>query len=320
MLVSILIPAYNAESYLSHAIESALHQTWPHKEIIVVDDGSKDKTLQIALSYFDKGVRVFKNERNIGQTASLNRCLAEMSEDTQFVQYLDADDILSPNKIEEQINRLIKEKSGVLATCSWGRFYTHNPDDALFVEGYDWKDYSDPVAWLVDDWSGRGTMPPGAWLFPRSIVDKIGPWNEKLSLNNDMEYFTRAVIASSGIVFCRNAKLYYRSGLANNLSGRRDAKAMASQREVIRLSTEALLLRENSSRTRHAAACYWQTLAYMAYPDYPELVYEAEARASALGGGTRKPSVSRPFLPISNYVSWKLALRLTKFWYKVRYN
>ncbi len=165
---------------------------------------------------------------------------------------------------------------------------------------------------------GQGTMPPGAWLYPREIVDAVGPWHEALSLNNDMEYFTRACLVASRIAFVGEARLYYRSGHAN-LSGRRDAAAMASQREVIRLSTEHLLEHEDSPRTRRASACYWQSLAFMAYPDYPALVREAEARAADLGGGTLQLGVSRPFLVIRDRIGWKPAARLNRLWYRLRY-
>jgi glycosyltransferase involved in cell wall biosynthesis len=57
-LVSILIPAYNAEQWISDAIESALAQTWPHKEVIVVDDGSSDRTLDVARRFASRNVRV----------------------------------------------------------------------------------------------------------------------------------------------------------------------------------------------------------------------------------------------------------------------
>ncbi|MFN3314526.1 MAG: glycosyltransferase family 2 protein [Hyphomonas sp.] len=317
-LVSVLVPAYRAEAYLAETLESVLAQTWPNLEVVVVDDGSPDGTLEVARRFEPRGVRVVAQGGNRGQTATLNRALAEMSPDTAFVQYLDADDTISPNKIEAQVRRLLAEPPGTLATCSWARFYNGDPASAVFKTFHDHRDYPDPLGWLVDDWTGRGTMPPGAWLYPRAVVDAVGPWHEGLSLNNDMEYFTRACLAASGIAFVPEARLYYRSGHAN-LSGRRDAAAMASQREVIRLSTGRLLAREDSPRTRHASACYWQSLAFMAFPDHPALVAEAEARAAELGGGTLTYGVARPFRPVRDLVGWKPAARLNRLWNRLRH-
>ena len=112
-LVSILIPAYNAELYIAETLESAIAQTWGNIEIIVVDDGYRDDTLAIAKRYETKGIKVIAQEQNRGQTVALNRCLAEAQGD--YIQYLDADDILEPQKIGIQVNRLLNEPQGTLA-------------------------------------------------------------------------------------------------------------------------------------------------------------------------------------------------------------
>lgn len=318
-LVSVLIPAYRAEATLAATLRSVLTQTYSNVEVIVVDDGSPDGTLAVARGFDARGVHVVAQAENRGQTATLNRALAEMSPEAAFVQFLDADDTISPGKIETQVRRLLAEPPGTLATCAWARFYDGNPQSAVFKTLHDHKDYSDPIEWLVDDWTGKSTMPLGAWLYPRGVVDAVGPWHEGLSLNNDMEYFTRACLAASGITFVPEAKFYYRSGGGANLSARRTEAAMASQREVIRLSTQRLLAREDSPRTRHAAACYWQSLAFMAYPAYPALVREAEARAAELGGGTLTYGVARPFKPVRDLIGWKPAARLHRAWTRLRY-
>ena len=74
-LVSIIIPAYNAEKWISACIESAISQTWPRKEILVVDDGSSDKTLEVAKSYSSPELRVFSQE-NRGASAARNHGLS----------------------------------------------------------------------------------------------------------------------------------------------------------------------------------------------------------------------------------------------------
>src|SRR5690349_12910162 len=101
-LVSILIPAFNAERWLGETIESALNQTWPSKEIIIVDDGSADDTLRVARSFASSTVKVISQE-NSGACAARNRALAEAQGD--FVQWLDADDLLAPDKIARQLER-----------------------------------------------------------------------------------------------------------------------------------------------------------------------------------------------------------------------
>ena len=308
-LVSVLIPAYNAERFLGEALDSVLDQTWPHVEVVVVDDGSKDATLVVARRYANERVHVVSQPENRGQTAALNRALAEAQGD--LIQYFDADDVMEVGKIEAQVRRLVKEPPGTIATSAWARFFDNDLETAVIRRMHDWRDYEEPLEWLIEDWIGRGTMPPGAWLYPRSVVEAAGPWNEALTLNNDMEYFTRAVLSAEKIAFCPEARFYYRSG-HESLSRRSDAKALISLFEVIRLSTERLLAREDSSRTRHAAACYWQVFLYLAYPDVPDLVRQAEERVERLGGGSRKASVSRPFRPVRDLLGWKPAVRLQR--------
>lgn len=315
-LVSILIPAYNAEPYIAETLESALEQTWGNTEIIVVDDGSKDDTLAIAKTYESKGIKVIAQGQNKGQTAALNRCLVEAQGD--YIQYLDADDILEPQKIEVQANRLLNEPKATLAIAPWARFYENNLSTAKFKPNQDWKDYENPIDWLIDGWTGYGTMPPSSWLYPRDVIDEIGLWHESLTLNNDMEYFTRAVIASKKLVFCADARWYYRSGNPS-LSGQRSEKALWSQYEVIRLSTERLLAVENSDRTRYACACYWKSFVFVAYPQASDLVTKAEKNIKVLGGCDLKPDGGEMFRAMREILGWKLAMRLQKLYYKYRY-
>lgn len=315
-LVSILIPAYNAESYISETLESAIAQTWGNIEIIVVDDGSRDDTLAIARAYETKGVKVIAQKQNRGQTVALNRCLAEAQ--GNYIQYLDADDILEPQKIAVQVHRLSNEFKGTLAIAPWARFYENNLATAKFKPDRDWKDYENPIDWLIDGWTGYGTMPTCSWLYPRDVIDETGLWHDSLTLNNDMEYFTRAVIASKKLVFCDNARCYYRSGNPS-LSGQRSKQALWSQYEVIRLSTERLLAVENSDRTRYACACYWQYFVFMVFPQSNDLVKYAEEQINALGGCNLKPEGGAMFRAMREILGWKLAMRLQKLYYKYSY-
>src|SRR3954454_13449861 len=98
MLVSILIPCYNAERWIAQAIESGLRQTWPDKELIVVDDGSTDRSLDI-IRQFDGRIR-WETGPNRGGNAARNRLLELARGD--WLQYLDSDDYLLPQKIDAQ--------------------------------------------------------------------------------------------------------------------------------------------------------------------------------------------------------------------------
>lgn len=107
-LVSICIPAYNAEKELWRALESCINQTYQNIEIIICDDASKDKTEEIALNYIikDKRIKYFKNENNLGPVKNFSKSFNLAS--GEFIQLLNHDDWLSKNYIEEGIEKFNK--------------------------------------------------------------------------------------------------------------------------------------------------------------------------------------------------------------------
>src|SRR6266852_8021144 len=116
-LVSILIPAHNAEKWIADTIRSAVSQSWEQKEIIVIDDGSTDQTLRIARQFESESIRVIWQE-NQGAAAARNKALALSHGD--YIQWLDADDLLSPNKVAKQIEAAQEcQSERVLFSSAW---------------------------------------------------------------------------------------------------------------------------------------------------------------------------------------------------------
>src|SRR5260221_14293518 len=98
-LGSILIPLFNAERWIGDTLESALSQTWQNKEIIVGNDGSTDRSLEIAQRYESERLKII-TQQNRGCSAAKQIALENCN--GAFIQYLDADVLLSENKIEAQ--------------------------------------------------------------------------------------------------------------------------------------------------------------------------------------------------------------------------
>ena len=113
-LVSILIPAYNAEKWIADTLRSAIAQTWEAKEIIVVDDGSTDRTLAIARQFESEQVRVVAHEH---QGAAATRNTALSLSQGEYIQYLDADDLMAPDKIARQLEALGQSPEQTDASC-----------------------------------------------------------------------------------------------------------------------------------------------------------------------------------------------------------
>ena len=300
-LVSILVPCHNAAAWLGETLDSALAQTWPCCEIVVIDDGSTDDSLARARAFEARGVRVAA-QPNRGASAARNHAL-RLSRG-EFIQFLDADDLLAPDKIERQMRALVATPAGCIAAGPWGRF-THDPAAAVFSPEENWRDAT-PVEWLALNFAGRGMMPPAAWLTPRTLTDAAGPWDERLSLNDDGEYFCRVLLASAGVRFCADARSLYRSNLTGSLSNRRTDTAWRSAFLSFELCLHHLLAREDSPRTRRAGADVFQRLAFEMFPDCPALVRECEARARSLGDSPARPGGGRVFQLLAGVVGWKL--------------
>lgn len=113
---SVLMPVYNAELYLRQAIESVLQQTFTDFELIIINDGSKDSSKAIILSYKDDRIQYIENENNIGLIATLNKGIALCS--GTYILRMDADDVCYPNRFEKQADFLKNHpKAGVCG--SW---------------------------------------------------------------------------------------------------------------------------------------------------------------------------------------------------------
>ncbi|MBD2493036.1 glycosyltransferase family 2 protein [Nostoc sp. FACHB-280] len=313
-LVSILIPAFNVEAWLAQTLESALAQTWQNIEIIIVDDGSTDNTLSVAKTFASSKVKVISQE-NSGQSASENHAFQEAQGD--FIEYLDADDLLAPDKIERQIRLLGDSNSEFVASGEWARFY-QSPDEALFIPQPLWADMS-PIDWLICAWENHLMMHGAAWLIPRHIAERAGNWNEKLSLINDFDYFSRILLNSKGVKFCQGARTYYRSGNSNSLSGSKSRRAWESAFLALELGTSNLLAKEDSPRTRHACATVFQRFIYEVYPDAPDLQKIAQDKVQKFGGSELQASGGPMFKLLSSCLGWQTAKKMQRFVYQFGY-
>jgi glycosyltransferase involved in cell wall biosynthesis len=306
-LVSIAVPAYNAESYLAETVRSALAQTYPWVEVIVVNDGSRDGTLAVARSFAHPRVQVIDQE-NRGAAAARNRALSEAQGDC--IQYLDADDLLAPNKIDAQMRRLA-DRPGDVAAARWGRFTT-DCSQARFTPEPFWRDTL-PLEWLLVRWERNTMMHPAAWLVPRPVADRAGPWDEQLTLDDDGEYFGRVVLASLEVLFCDDAVSYYRSGLATSLSRRKSPAAWTSQFRSVSRTAARILAADKTARARRACSRAFEEFIYACYPAVPHLRRESWQRVKDLGGPYFAPQMGPKMRALSRVVGWKAAVRVRGF-------
>jgi len=278
------MPAYNADKYVGQAIDAVLQQTYPAIELIIVNDGSTDNTGQILDTITDSRVKIIHQD-NKGQSAAANTAFNAST--GELIKFMDADDIISTDYIEKQVNRLGARRDAVVS-AAWGRFY--NDDLATFKLSREevWHDLP-ADEWLVQSWrNGSSMMQCALWLIPRVILLQSGLWDDSLSLVNDFDFFTRVLLNSKEVLFEEDAILYYRSGIRGSLSDHKSAKAIDSAYRSIDQGTKNLSMVRSDRAARIACANTWQQLAYSLFPDHPELLALAEERIHYFGGSDIK--------------------------------
>jgi glycosyltransferase involved in cell wall biosynthesis len=308
-LVSILIPAYNAEDTIADTLESAIAQTWQRKEIIVVDDGSTDRTAEVVQQF--KDVKLVSTE-NQGLSGAENHALSVSQGD--YIQYLDADDLLAPDKIERQLAALGDfDSRRVLLSSPWAPFY-YRIHGARFVRNSLCQDLS-PVEWLLRKIGENFHMPNATWLVSRELIQAAGPWDTRLDHNQDGEYFCRVLLASEGTRFVPGIGMYYRASGTNSVSyiGNSDKKR-DSVLLSIKLHIQYLRALEESERVRKACLAHIRIRYHNFYPERPDLMQEAQQLARMLGGRLQPPKLSWKYLWIQNLFGFAAAKRVRNRW------
>jgi glycosyltransferase involved in cell wall biosynthesis len=303
-LVSILIPAFNSQEWIADTLRSAKAQTWEHKEIIVVDDGSTDQTLAIARQFESDCLRVV-TQANQGAAAARNKAFSLSRGD--YIQWLDADDLLAPGKIARQMEALDQCPSKrTLLSGPWGQFlYRYYRTE--FVPTPLWCDLS-PLEWLLRKMGQNLQMQTSTWLVSRELTEAAGPWDTQMFVDDDGEYFCRVLLQSDGVHFVPEAKVYYRASGSSSLSyiGRSDKKIKAQWR-TMKLHIGYIRSLEDSERVRAACVRYLQTWFVNFYPERLDIVKQAEQMAKDLGGRLIVPPLSWKYSWIKAAFGWRLA-------------
>jgi glycosyltransferase involved in cell wall biosynthesis len=305
-LVSILIPAFNAEEWISDTLRSVLAQSWEPKEIIVVDDGSTDQTLAMARQFESDCVRVV-TQKNQGAAAARNKAFSLSGGD--FIQWLDADDLLAPDKIARQIQALGEHQGKrILLSSAFGQFM-YRPSRTEFIPTALWCDLS-PIEWLLRKMGNNLYMQTATWLVSRELTEAAGPWDTRLSLDDDGEYFCRVLLGAESVRFVPDARVYYRISGSHSLSyvGRSERK-LEAQFLSMQLHIAYLRSLEESERARAACTRYLQTLLIYFYPERSDIVEQLYNMATDMGGMLDVPRLPWKYSWIEALFGWVPARR-----------
>lgn len=241
-LVSIIIPTFNRAHLIGETLDSVLKQTYQNWECIIIDDGSTDSTIDSVRNFInvDNRFRFLIRPINRKKGASTCRNIGLENSRGHFIQFLDSDDVMSPDKIYEQVKILASQSELSFAFCKWGRF-SHSTDDFdLYDSLIVYQDFSNPIELLNTLIVSKGYLPIHSFLFPKKLVDKAGLWDENLGLNDDGEFFSRIVVYFKNAFFTSNCNVLYRVSIGqNNLSAYKNEenvlKAIKSWEKIFKI-------------------------------------------------------------------------------------
>ena len=245
-LVSVIVPSYNRASYIDDAVGSVIGQSYKNVELIVVDDGSEDMSLEILKEYELRGLLkllTHPNQRNCGQSASINLGIRHAS--GEYVSILDSDDMFAVRKLEEQVDFL---NSNPNVGMVYGQAHAIDArGNFLFkVPGDRHVEVSDPNRLLLDCYMAL----PGGSMIRRSIFDEIGLFEESFRAGQDHDMAIRIMEATKCAYLPKLAFYYRKHDDAISVKGleRRWLTGM----EILRRATQRYPYKKSTIRKRKA--------------------------------------------------------------------
>jgi glycosyltransferase involved in cell wall biosynthesis len=193
-LISVVIPCYNAERWIEATLRSVKAQNWPKLEIIVIDDGSTDRSVELIRARFPC-VTVLQQE-NSGVAAARNLGIKNASGD--WIAFIDADDIWLPGKLHAQWLALTRQPNGRMVYAAWHVWpcTTPEPETSLIKDlsqhREDSLQWDGPSGWIYPDLLEDCCVWTSTVLAHRSLFDEIGVFDEKLRIGEDYDLWLRA--------------------------------------------------------------------------------------------------------------------------------
>lgn len=191
-LVSVIVPAYNCFDTISETLDSLFQQDYSNIEIIVVNDGSKDNTLELLKTYGDRILLI--NQTNTGASGARNHGIQVSRGD--YISFCDADDLWALHKVREQVNYLIDHPDVGMVYSNW-RVWTPDVDGCFIVpEDFNLSQYGQEIDQVNSGWIYHKLLLDcicltSTVMFRKKIIDRIGLFNSQLWSGEDYDYWLR---------------------------------------------------------------------------------------------------------------------------------
>lgn len=279
-LVSILIPLYNSEKYIQKTIESCLNQSYQNIEIIIVDDGSSDNSFTIALEFSKSYNNIFVYQQpNSGAPKARNLAFEKSKGD--YIQYLDADDLLEGNKILTQIERFKSSDENII--IFGGVKYFENDISISWDYSSIMKDYNNTKEFLIDLWSNSKSVLIHSWLTPRYLIEETKGWDEHILKNQDGVFFAKIASLSSQIIYKKESIVYCRVDNTNSISRKKSSKSEASRLKSYEEYEKIFKNELSDEKVKKALATVYSDFIFNNYPENKELCKQAYQKITSFG-------------------------------------
>ena len=284
-LVSILIPCYNAERWVKQCIESALGQTYPNKEVIVADDGSTDRSLEVLKSFGDK-IQVLQTG-HAGANVARNKLVAASRGD--WLQFLDADDYLLPEKLADQLQLVdqLNQAVDLVYSPMIFRYELTGRERRVRIE----EAADTPLNFIR--WEPFGTL---CILCRKETLLAIEGWKEDQPCCQEHEVLLRFILNGKRFALLNKPNSVYRQHSSETIS-KKDPLRVVRQRSALTDRLEQHLNTTGQKTKAHQKALYVARMesARSAYRIDPELARQLQQKAD---GNGRHWIYSCPALPV----------------------
>lgn len=242
--VSVLMGVYNAERYLREALDSLLEQSFEDFEVVLVDDGSTDRSAEILGGYDDPRLRMLANGENLGHPRSLNIALEAAR--GPLIARLDADDVAEPERLERQVAEMDRRPElDVLGTWT-----TEIDEHGAEIGGFSYPPSETLIRWGL---ARTNVVYHPTVIMRRSMLERVGGYRPEIDCADDYDLFTRILEVGGRIGILPERLIRYRR-YAGQISNKRVDRQLAQAREVRRRYVSWLTGREVGAEIAEAAS------------------------------------------------------------------
>jgi len=207
-LVSVIIPVYNGDRYIVQAVESALRQTFTNLEIIIVDDGSTDRTQQVLQPYFDRVRYIYQENQGVAAARNIACQLAQ----GEFLAFLDADDYFLPSKLEKQLACFDHDPALDMVQTGWLMV------DETGKDIFEMKPWQQAPKLDLESFIIFKCVRPSAMMLRRKWWEKLGGFNDNFPLAEDLDFALRLALKGCKAVWLEEILTCYRQHNSNIMS------------------------------------------------------------------------------------------------------